>query len=506
LQVTRPPGPETILQYGPLYCFAARIPLYLGYAIDSIRAQGSLPTLDFFIHPILTDSGVFLLLLLQHAALCFAAFRLITAATGIFWVRLILAIAWAVNPLFYTFAHCVGGETLSMILTLLIGAMGLRIIRYTRKVPHKEWLLFGMLLWLCILSRHINAALAGLLPTTFFILAAYRLIMTRVGRSELLRGRHLLRAKQGLGKATFAVTVAICCVVLANVSLRVLSNAAKTSYHSVVGLTFLSRLKILGELPVEKRNELFNKVIKNTDSGDVKNLIELLRNDLSVTSHLDVSAFKKKAQPFFSSPQTDPDGQSFHVTLNHATLLFLYPPQEIFLSAVAADFKKSQEIRIPDVVSYLFVTTRFYFSHPDAVPQYASLITFRNRNADQILTIFKRHSYFRHPKNMNYRAFLYIWIVLLAAFLLVAKVRKREVGGVASYACAMIVIGILMMLANCLLVAFLPRYTLPMWELTLVSLFILFAGMMDALLRPSCRAHSQKLNDQAKHSDHVEGS
>jgi len=33
LQLTRPPGSETILQYGPLYCFIARIPLYVGYAI-----------------------------------------------------------------------------------------------------------------------------------------------------------------------------------------------------------------------------------------------------------------------------------------------------------------------------------------------------------------------------------------------------------------------------------------------------------------------------------------
>jgi hypothetical protein len=66
VQVTQPPGPGTILQYGPLYCFIARIPLYLGHAIDRVAGGASLPTPSFFVHTILTDSGVLVLLLSQH--------------------------------------------------------------------------------------------------------------------------------------------------------------------------------------------------------------------------------------------------------------------------------------------------------------------------------------------------------------------------------------------------------------------------------------------------------
>ncbi len=117
-QVTLPPGSGTILQWGPLYCFVARVPLYLGYALDCVAAGAPLPTSSFFIHPILTDSGVFLLLLSQHVSLCFATFYLIAVATRLFWIRLTLAVLWAANPLFYTFAHCVGSETLGMILLL----------------------------------------------------------------------------------------------------------------------------------------------------------------------------------------------------------------------------------------------------------------------------------------------------------------------------------------------------------------------------------------------------
>ncbi len=60
VQVAHPPGIGTILQYGPLYCFVARIPLYVGYAIGCVKAGAPLPTPAFFIHPILTDCGVVL--------------------------------------------------------------------------------------------------------------------------------------------------------------------------------------------------------------------------------------------------------------------------------------------------------------------------------------------------------------------------------------------------------------------------------------------------------------
>jgi len=138
VQLTRPPGFETILHYGPLYCFVARIPLYLGYGIDCFSAGGPLPTLRFFLHPILTDSGVYALVISQHIGLFCSTFYLITLVSRLFWVRLTLAIAWAANPLFYTFAHCIGSETLSVIVLLLIAATGLRIIRHSRKVPGKN--------------------------------------------------------------------------------------------------------------------------------------------------------------------------------------------------------------------------------------------------------------------------------------------------------------------------------------------------------------------------------
>lgn len=479
-QVTLPPGPGTILQWGPLYCFVARIPLYFGYAIDCVRAGAPFPKPAFFIQPIQTDSGVFLLVFSQHVALCLAAFYLIAVASRLFLVRLILAIAWAFNPLFYTFAHCVGSETLGMILLLLAGATGLRIIRHPRKVPGKEWLLFGILVWLCILSRHINATLAGLLPLTFVLLGAHRLIMLPFARSRSLGRWRRLQARQALQKAAFAVGVGISCIVVANLSLRGLCHAVEIPYHSTVGFTFLFRLKFLAVLPDEKRGQVLDKVAKNTDSADVKKLISPLRHAFpDKNSDWDVMAFKKEAQDSLFPLQTDPGEEKFYLTLNRTVQAFLYPSQKIFVSAVATDFKRSQGATIPTVVRQLFASTTRYFFHPELVPDHSALLTFRDKSAAQIMAIFKKHSYFHHPKNFSYSVFLFFWCVNVGLLAVLAKRRKKELAAVFSYAAALTLVGLFMMLANCFLNVFQPRYTLPMWELTIVSASILSAKTLE---------------------------
>jgi len=487
-QVTQPPGHATILQWGPLYCFVARIPLYVGYAIDCAKAAAPFPALAFFVHPILTDSGVFLLLLLQHVALCSAAFYLIALASRLFWVRLILAVAWAVNPLFYSFAHCVGSETLGMILVLLVGATGLRIMRRPPKVSGKAWLLFGILLWLSILSRHINATLAGLMPLTFLLWSAHQLIMVRFARSDLLGRWRRLQARQALQRTIFALGIGISCIVLANLSLRGLCHAVQIPYHSTVGFTFLFRLKFLAGLPAEKRSQLLDKVAKNTDSADVKKLISLLQDAFpDENSDWHVMPFKQKAQATLFPLQTDPGEEKFYVVLNRTVRAFLCPPEKTFLSVVATDFNRSLEATIPSVVGQIFDSTTLYFSYPEQMPDLAALSTLRDKNAAQIMAIFKRHSYFHHPKNFTYSVFLFFWSVNLALIAVLAKARREKLAVVFSYSVALTLVGLFMMLANCFLNMFHPRYTLPMCELTVISLFILLGEAMRSLFYPPRR-------------------
>jgi len=293
-------------------------------------------------------------------------------------------------------------------------------------------------------------------------------------------------AKQALQRAIVAVAVGISCIVLGNLSLRALCWAARIPYHSTVGFTFLFRLKFLAALPPNKRNELLDEVAKHTASADVKRLISLLRDAFPAQDRSwDVMAFIKKAQESLFTREADPQGQKFYLLLNRAQKAFLSPPSKILLTAVATDFKRSQEETIPTAVRQLFASTTFLLSVPEVMPAVASLWTFHGKSAAQIIAAFKKHAYFRHPKDFNYRAFLVLWVANLALLIALARMRKEDVAAVCSYATALTLVGLFMMIANCFLNEFLARYTLPMWELTIVSSCVLLGKTMECLFPPS---------------------
>ena len=348
IQVTQPPGAQTILLYGPPYCLVARIPLYVGYAIDCLRAGNPVPPVTFFLHPTLTDSGVLALLLSQHVALCGAAFYLISVASRLFLVRLLLACAWAFNPLFYTLAHCVGSETLSMILLLLFGATGLRIISHRRNVPWAEWLLFGLLLWLIILTRHLNVLLAMVMPLTFFLLSAHQLAMTAFTRSRLMRRGQRLWARQSLQKAAVTLVIGFSCIVLANVSLRGLCYAAHIRYEFPAGFAFLWRLKVLATLPPETANEFLDRLAKDISAPDVRKIISQLREAIHETTDWESTAFMRETQASLFMPKSKSE-EGLMPVLNRTVLAFLWPPRDVFVQAVATDFAKAQMITIPSI-------------------------------------------------------------------------------------------------------------------------------------------------------------
>lgn len=481
-QVTGPPSSNTILLYGPAYCFLARIPLYIGYAYDCLRAGESPPSFAFFTQPTLTDSGVFALLLIQHLALCAATFLLIISATPFFIARVIFAIFWASIPIFYVWAHCVGTESLSLILLLLIATVGLGIVKAPRRVPVRKWLHFGILFTLSMLTRHINGVLGALLPLAFGFAAIVRFIVARREKSPQRSHRTRMRGLREFRHALLAIVISVVCVAASSLTVRLLSRAAAIPYHSTAGLTFMFRLGFFASLTPAERNEVVKRAVATSQSEEMRILLDVFRSAPYGTAKLDIMSLLLQARALLPPDALRDD--NFNRLLNQTARAFLVSPSGPFLRAAAADFAKSQASTIAQVIAAPFNHTAFFFSHAESMPGCASLLTFRESSAAKILNLPKTHSYLKGWRKFSYRKLLLVWLVLLLVVVYFGRARSIAVS---SYAAALTLVGLLMMIANCLLNVYQSRYALPMWELLIVSATII-AGAATRLLQRMARA------------------
>jgi hypothetical protein len=481
-QVTGLPNPTTILLYGPAYGFLARIPLYIGYAYDCLRAGGSLPSFAFFAQPTLTDSGVFALLLIQHLALCVASSLLIMSATPFFIARVIFAIFWASIPIYYVWAHCVGTESLSLILLLVIATVGLRIVKAPRRVPVRRWLVFGILFTVSMLTRHINGVLGALLPLSFGVAAVFRFIVAWRQKSPQRSRCTRMRGLRDFRHALFAIAVGLVCIAASSLTMRLLSRAAAIPYHSTVGFTFMFRLRFFASLTPAERDEVVKRAVPTSQSEEMRILLDVFRSVPYGTVKLDVMSLLLQARALLPPDALRDD--NFDRLLNQTVRAFLVSPSGPFLRAAAADFAKSQASTLAQVIASPFVHTAFFFTNAEWMPGCASLLTFRENNAAKILGLLKAHSYLKGWRKFSYRKLLLVWLVLLLVFVYFGRARSIAIS---SYAAALTLAGLLMMIANCLLNEYQSRYTLPMWELLIVSATIV-AGAATKLLQRMARA------------------
>ena len=477
LQLTMHPLVTTFWGHGPAYCYLAKIPLFLGEQFE--RWQGIASAAVESGSSPLTDTGVWLLIIMQHLALGGAAFYFIRSISNSFWIRFALALIWASNALFYTFAHCTGSETLSLILTVLLVAKGLRLIRSRHQPPWIDWYLFAIVLCLALLSRHVNVLLILLLPAARVLSWAQNCVASLFASGEKpRRWRQALGSRQ-LRHAVIAIAIGVACLVVANSLPQYLARKTKLHPHSRVGHTFMWRLLFLKTLPPPERAALLQKVAARTRSTETRRLITLLGQMHEEGADVFGRSFIQRAATLLYPGEAPVPWEQLDIALNRMAYAFLLPPTPEHWHVVRTDFAAALKMPVTEIADQLFDTTGYFFDHKDEMPACAKLVTFRDTNAAAINRIPSERAYFHLWQDLNYKKAVVIWFGALVLFIAITRWKKVHAGAVAAFGIALVVIGLVMTASACLLSGFLPRYAMPMWLLLLLSLYIFIGAVAD---------------------------
>jgi hypothetical protein len=480
IQVTYDPAVSTYWGHGPLYGIAARVPLFAGYELERWQGAHTDYSENFFLHPRLTDTGIFLLIGLQHLAFAAAALSLLFAVTRRFWARLLLALFVACNPMFYTFAHCVGSESLSMILIFVLSGIGLRIIRDTAEPSWRIWYLFAVALWACLITRHANVILIALLPATFLCLAILFYLRMLFSPSGTARPQLRVRSTGALQKAVIALVIGFGCMAATRATSRAVAGASGFKYHSRLGYTFIWRLQFLRAMPVERRNALLDEVAGKTDSDKARELIGLLRQMLDEGSDIGARSFTERVPSALSALQTRLHGDQFDLALNELAWAFLRARTHDHLEQARIEFADSRQMPLADVPLSLFETTAYFFLHPEEMQACSRLVTFRNFTADRLMAFPAENVYFQLWNRVSYNDLFTGGLggLLLLTFLM--RRNKQEGAGLVIYSLVLVACGLLSMATTCLINGWLPRYTLPMTEMLVLALIFLAGALCEA--------------------------
>lgn len=461
-QVAASPARSTAGGHGLLYGLAVRPPLYAGYQIERWRGTAAANTDSFFRAPQLTDTGILLLISAQHLALCAAAFALIVTAVKRAWMRVALAAFFASNSIFYTFAQCVGSESLSMICVLVFATLGLSIVQRPSLTSKELWTSLAAPLLAALLSRHVNTLLILILPLTFLFAAM-------AGRSA-----------QNLRQAATALAVGLACLLLARCSAQAICATEKLHLYSKIGFTFLWRVGFVQKLPATQRTALLDRIAARAKTEEGHQALAIFREIIEENIPLQPEPISQRLRAALFPPGTKVVARRVHGALNDVAVAFLLPPTPEHWQAAQHDFAEARKGRLPSVSRFLFLMTCYYWDHPNDLQQCGQLSTFRNYTPEKLIAIPAEKPYFHLWQPLSLNGLLVIAAGVALALLLGPGRGDGARLVLCAYLVALVGVGLAMVEITALIGDIIPRYTLPLWELLWIACLIGAGALADA--------------------------
>jgi len=471
-QVTGEFNDLTVLHWPPLYCFLARLPIAFGQILAaSARGQG-IPQISF-IHPVMTDLGVSLLLISQHALLIATLLFACVSATEFPIVQMLIAGWFVLNPTLYAFAHSVGSEALSNVFTLLTAILGYRCI--DTQTANKAWQgAFFLSLVLAILTRHVNAILAGLLPVTLLLSLSLNIAGNLLrgncigsGKVILLQARFLKFALLGAGAilAANAVTILAC-------------RLTKTPYRSKIGATFEWRLDYLETISPNSQVQILKAIDHNLNDPAISYALGKTQALLAMRRPWDPTVIHRALFDILSAQgMTAWRALRFETDkrLNRIALQFLLTGGPQFWSVIIQDFWTSLNFSSADICREAFRTTDLLvqLSVGNSFRSIRHLATFQFQD-QSYESRWSRNAFLTLGQSVR------LWeLMLIALFGAVwsCSLRQKRDPQFGIYLISLVITGAAMCFANCALTFMAPRFALPLYCLVVAGLAMLLGSL-----------------------------
>jgi hypothetical protein len=474
-QVASPLSYLTVLQWPPLYCFAARVPVLFGaLMVGAAPAQGL-----SFNHPVFTDSGVFYLLLVQHILLICVLLLACVTITERRWLRGSVAALFASNPALYAFASCVGSEALSNVTTLLVAVIGLRFLR-NPSLKH-SWFLFVALL-AGILTRHVNGILSGLVPGAMLLIIVLP-ALSRVSFDSCSGRGHRDHEKllRMLGLSAF---VGVASIVAASATVWVICRIDKIPDVSRFGYIFQWRLDYLAKLQPQDREATLAAISKQLNDPATTYALDQLSARLNLkqpwTPDVVSTALDKRLK--FEERKSWKDSiAAVDRRLNKLAVAFLFSGDRYLYQAILDDFGASLRFSPDQICREPFDATDWLNARIDQKDfnLIRGLATFRHP-AGTFLNDWSHNFYF------NWWREIPLWLLALLTILEISiglawNSFDHSRSETFLFALGLLVTGGVLCLANCSLTALAPRFILSSYILFLLALTVSTVGLIESL-------------------------
>jgi hypothetical protein len=448
---------ENILLVPPLYCVLGRIPFWL---TDTVLS-GSSPNIFWPQHPSLT--AVYCLVVLQHAGLWFALRYFVLGTPTSEAGRGLITVLLASIASFYSFAHTAGAEGTTAITWFTLFGVGLRILN--GRGTWKSWLLYFLILLLCIGSRHVSNLLLGWLPVAAILLMVVNRFRPAQSSTVLslaqIAGVALLLSLSVLGTETVIVST--------------MCRSFNVIQRQMVGRTLCERVgSYLDALSPAEKERVKARVIRPGDSPDLT---------LAIDSLIRVGTYYQGTNKVISEASSNQQlhGDSLEASVDEtalkAALRFYQTLDPRLIRVILKDIVRGFYPTNDQGIALTGPKATFYSvediqKEPESWAGIQSLLFFDPTVANHTLKRALHDNYIRHWRFVP----LVVWSLLFLTIGIWRMVCGSLSVSLSIVAFSMYGIGLVVYIATCVCNITQPRYVLPLWVATVAFGCISIAG------------------------------